>query len=153
MQFSTHRSTYWSFVRAAHAAVLAAAVLPMSVTAADDWPALRSGMWEFNRTIETPGAPSKPQALQKKKCTSPVEDMKKQNEMLTRAGCKFSPTVKAGNTYTFSAECKMQGASGTSKSVLTIESDSAYVVRVESQSGPKPTHEVLQARRTGDCPK
>lgn len=134
-------------------AVLLAATLVTGRVAADDWPALRAGMWEFSRTIETPGASGKPQDIQKKDCTNPTDDMKKQNDMLTKAGCKFSPVVRAGNTYTFSATCTMQGASGTSKSVLTVQGDSAYEIRVDSDFGGKKTHEVLRAKRTGDCPR
>ncbi|MBK9063212.1 MAG: DUF3617 family protein [Acidobacteria bacterium] len=105
-------------------------------------------------------APSRPPArraslrtIQKKDCTNPTDDMKKQNDMLTKAGCKFSPVVRAGNTYTFSATCTMQGASGTSKSVLTVQGDGAFEIRVESDFGGKKTHEVLRAKRTGDCPR
>ena len=47
----------------------------------------------------------------------------------------------------------MQGASSTGKSVLTVQSDGAYEIRVESDFGGKKTHEVLRAKRTGDCPR
>lgn len=135
------------------ALLLLAVALAAGRAAADDWPVLRAGMWEFNRTIETPGTPGKPQTIQKKDCTNPTEDMKKQNEMLTKAGCKFSPVVRSGNTYTTSSSCTMQGVSSTGKSVLTVQSDSAYEIRVDSDFGGKKTHEVLRAKRTGDCPR
>lgn len=134
-------------------AVLLAATLAAGRAASDDWPALRAGMWEFNRTIETSGASGKPQTIQKNECTNPTDDMRKQNETLTKAGCKFSPVVRSGNTYTYSAVCKMQGVSGTSKSVLTVESDASYVIRVESDFGGQRTHETLRAKRAGDCPR
>jgi uncharacterized protein affecting Mg2+/Co2+ transport len=131
--------------------VLLAAALPAGQAAADDWPALRAGMWEFNRTIETPGAQGKPQTMQTRKCTNPADDMKRQNDMLSKGGCKFSPVTRAGNTYSYSAVCNLQGASGTSKSVLTVESDAAYEIRIESDFGGEPTREWLRAKRTGDC--
>ena len=130
--------------------VLAATVVT-GPAAADDWPALRTGMWEFSRTIETPGTPGKPQIIQTKKCTNPSDDMKKQNEMLKKSGCTFTPPVRAGNTYTYSATCNIQGATGTSKSVLTVEDDSAYSISIESDFAGTSTHEVLHARRVADC--
>ncbi len=57
--------------------VLAAALATCPSVAADDWPALRIGLWEFNRTLETSGTPGKTQTIQTKKCTSPSDDMKK----------------------------------------------------------------------------
>jgi hypothetical protein len=77
--------------------------------------------------------------------------MKRQNEMLTKGGCRFTPVTRSGNAYSYSATCKMQGMSGTSKSVVTVDGDSAYALRVESDFGGESTREVLRARRTGDC--
>ncbi len=37
--------------------------------------------------------------------------------------------------------------------VLTVDGDSAYTIRVESDFGGEATRELLQARRTGDCPR
>lgn len=138
-----------------HATALVVSLLVVTLSAgtahADEWPTLRAGMWEFNRTVETSGASAKPQAISTKSCTNPSEDMKKQNEMLTMAGCVFSPIIREGNTYTFSAVCKLPGASGTSKSVLNVESDSAYTIRIESDLGGMPTRELLLAKRIGAC--
>lgn len=142
---------YCSVPVPARLAMLLAATLATGPAAADDWPALRAGMWEFNRTIETPGTPGKPQTMQTRKCTNPSDDMKRQNETLAKGGCKFSPITRAANIYTYSAVCKLQSASGTSKSVLTVESDSAYTIRVESDFGGEPTRELLRAKRMGNC--
>lgn len=116
---------------------------------ADDLPTFRKGMWEFNRTIGN--EPSKPLTVNKKQCTDPSEDMKKQNSMLTKAGCTFSPIAKSGNSYSFIATCTIGGVSGQSKSVISVDSDSSYKVNVESQSAGKTTKELLVAKRTGDC--
>ena len=125
MRHGSHLPRHFFASVPARFAIVLAATLATGPVAADDSPALRSGIWEFNRTVETSGTPGKAQAIQTKKCTGPSDDMKRQNEMLTKGGCKFSPVVRAGNTCTYSAVCKLQGASGTSKSVLTVESDSA----------------------------
>lgn len=132
------------------AALLAAALATGSV-AAEDLPVFRAGMWEFDRTIEASTATGKPQTIQTRTCTSPTSDMKAQNEMLTRSGCRFSGISRAGNKYSFSAVCSLQGASGTSKSELTADGDSAYSIRIESNLGGAPSRELLRARRVGDC--
>jgi hypothetical protein len=116
---------------------------------ADDLPTFRKGMWEFNRTVGN--EPSKPLTLNIKKCTNPSEDMKKQNSLLTKAGCTFSPITKSGTSYSFTATCKMGGVSGQSKSVISVDSDSSYKINVESQSAGKTTKELLVAKRIGDC--
>ncbi|MBI5611642.1 MAG: hypothetical protein HY942_01020, partial [Gammaproteobacteria bacterium] len=97
---------------AASLAALATAV------AAQELPSFRKGIWEFNRTVDS-GA-GKPQTLTTKKCASPTDDMRKQNEMLAKAGCKFSPATKSGASYSFSSQCTVNGVSAQSKSVITV---------------------------------
>jgi len=123
------------------------------IARAEDLPSFRQGLWEFNRTVETIGSPGKPQTLTTKKCTNPTEDMKKQHELVSKTGCKFSPAVRTGKTYTFTTECNIQGVTTKSTSIMTVENDGAYTVKVESRSGAQGTNETLQARRTGDCAK
>jgi hypothetical protein len=128
-------------------------VFLVGIASADDMPIFRQGLWEFDRTIENIGGPGKPQTMKVQKCTNPTEDMKRQNEMVSKNGCKFSPAVKNGKTYRFTTECKIQGVTAQSTSVMTVENDSAYSVKVESRSGAQGTKELLRARRTGDCTK
>lgn len=123
------------------------------IAKADDMPAFRSGMWEFNRTTEYSGSPGKQQTTTVRKCTNPTEDMKKQNEMITKSGCSVSPVSKSGNTYTFTTQCKDENTQGQSKTVMTVENDGAYDLKIESVSGAPGTKEQLRARRTGDCAK
>jgi hypothetical protein len=117
---------------------------------ADDPPQFRQGLWEFDRAA---GA----QRMHKAECTSPTDDMKRQNETIAKGGgCKFSPPVRAGATYTFSADCTMSGPGGPvsfrSTSVMTAESDSAYRIEVTTTGGAlPPVKETLTARRIGDC--
>jgi len=134
-----------------HAVVLAAANLPKTVMAADDWPPLRKGMWEYHRTIETPGTPGDPKIMQFASCANPGEDMKNQTKQLLSI-CKISPLVRAGSSYTYSAECKIGEDLMISKSVLTVESGNAYSIIVETQTGTKATREVLKASLKGACP-
>ncbi|MCL5884513.1 MAG: DUF3617 family protein [Deltaproteobacteria bacterium] len=118
---------------------------------ADEMPVFRQGMWKFQRTVGT-------KTIEMTKCSSPTEDMKKQNAMLKKVGCRFSPAKKSGNTYTFTADCSIQGPSGAvtssrSTTVITVESDSAYRVEINGSADGQATKELLVAQRIGDCKK
>ena len=130
---------------AACCVALIATALP---AAADDWPSLRQGLWEFQRTM---GA----QKVDAKKCVDPVADMKRQNAMLEKNGCVISPLKKSGSTYTFESSCnmKMPGAEirSASTSVITVENDSAYRLEVRGTMDGEPTNETMTAKRIGDC--
>lgn len=115
---------------------------------ADEPPAFRKGMWEFNRDVDAGG---KPQTMNTQHCVDPTEDVKEQNEMLIKAGCKVSAVTRRGNLYSFTLDCVMQGITMQSESVITVESDSAYRIDVETKQGGTMTKEVLIARRVGDC--
>lgn len=129
-------------------ALTAAAALPAR---ADEPPALRPGLWQFERTLGS-------QKLQAQECVNPIEGMKRQNAQLEIAGCKSSPGQRAGNTYTFSTDCSIKPASGEpvrvhSTSVMTVENDSAYKVEITTTGAGTSTQELLLARRLGDCPQ
>ena len=124
-----------------------------AVATAEEPPPLRAGMWEFTRTIESEGTSGQPQVMTSSKCTNPSQDMKGRNQQLSAMGCKVSPMTKSGKTYTFTSDCTIKGVTVHSKSVLTVESATAYTVRVESRSSSGGTNETLKALRTGDCKK
>jgi len=125
----------------------------ISIAQAQDMPIFRQGMWEFNRTVEDPNDPGKPQTMVTNRCTNPTDDMKKQSEMFSKLGCKMSTVSKNGKTYTFTADCKIKNTTVESTSVMTVENDTAYSAKVESKSGDQTSKEALKARRTGDCTK
>ena len=85
-------------------------------------------------------------------CSFVTVDMRQQRAKLTKGGCRFSPVVRAGGEYRYSADCKIQGLTTISKSVLTVAGDSAYEIRIESEFEGEATREVLRARRVGECP-
>lgn len=125
---------------------------------ADELPVLQQGMWEFTRTIMGTGATGKPQTITNQKCMNPSEQWKQQNAMLSKMGCTFSPVKKEGNTYTFAADCSMKSPAGQPVSsrtttVITVESDSAYSVKISGETNGVKTDETLKAKRTGDCNK
>ncbi|MFO1217230.1 MAG: DUF3617 family protein [Burkholderiaceae bacterium] len=130
-------------------AVLAS--LAATAALAAELPAFRRGMWEFQRSIAAPGPGSEQAAMASKKCTDPSADMKRMNAMLTAQGCTISELTAKGNVYTFSSQCQLQGISSQTRSVITVESDSAYTVQVTGTTAGKATNELLKARRVGDC--
>jgi hypothetical protein len=109
-------------------------------------------MWEFTRTMQPPGGGAA-KTITSNRCTDPVADMQSQNAKLAEAGCTISAPVKSGNTYTFTATCKMMGTQSNMKSTLVVESDSAYTLTVEGIAAGEPVKELMKARRTGDCSK
>jgi len=135
----------------ARCGVVLATALATSGTTAADFPPLRAGMWEFNRSVEGAAGGGAPSSFTSKKCTDPAADMKASNERMKQAGCKLSPTTQNGSTYSFSAECQIQGTAMKSESQLTVAGDSAYTVRIVSNANGRTTRETLSARRVGDC--
>lgn len=130
-------------------AVLLAWAVPTAM--ADDWPAFKPGLWQFDRTME--GMGPAPQKVTRQDCIDPTADQKAQRTRLAKVGCVFSPTVQSGKTYRYSATCKMAGTTTTSNSVLEFQGTDAYKLTVDSTIDGMKTHEVLVARRVGDCPK
>ena len=74
----------WSTLGNAAALLLVAlAVVVADIARADEPPAFRQGLWQFDRTVGG-------QNLQTKSCTNPGEDMKRQDAILEKGGCKSS---------------------------------------------------------------
>jgi hypothetical protein len=127
------------------------AALGLSSAVAADWPSFKPGVWTFERTLTGTGAPAG--KVSSTECVDPTADQEKQQDMLAKAGCQFTPITKNGKTYRYSATCKMGGMTSKSDSVLEVLGDEAYTLTVDSTVNGTTTHEVLQARRTGDCKK
>jgi len=136
-------------IRALSLAALMVSAAPTALAA--DWPTFKPGQWTFDRTMTGTGAA--PQKVSTSECTDPTADQKAQQTMLAEAGCRFTPLTQSGKTYRYSATCKMAGMTTTSDSVLEVESAEAYTITVDSIADGSKTHEVLRARRTGDCAK
>lgn len=118
---------------------------------AADLPVFRKGLWEYTRTVETPGTQAKPVTMTNKKCTDPSADMKAMQALLAKQGCKISPLTAKGNQYMSSSECTVQGKAMSSRTVITVDSDSSYKVEVSSKGGGRSTKELLVAKRVGAC--
>jgi len=135
----------------ATATALLVSTLLCGAAVADDLPALRQGLWNFQRTVNG-------KKIESTKCTSPTEDMKKMSAKLVKSGCRLSPVKKSGNVYTYTADCSMKMPTGAtlnsrSTSVLTVESDSSYRLEVDAVTNGKASKERMVAKRIGDCPK
>src|SRR5215831_18790990 len=131
--------------------LLAASVLTtVTAVGADDLPQFRPGLWEFKRSIEELKQGTKPPPVNLQECVDPTANLKKHKET---PGCKFSPMTKSGDSYSFTADCQTDRGRLRAKSVITVESDSAYRLRIESQAGDQQWTELLVARRIGDCEK
>lgn len=151
------RLPFMVFSKMALVSIATATLVTGNFGFADDLPVLRMGMWEYTRTVPGPD-PAKPQTMTTHKCASPSEDWKQQNEMLTKMGCKFTPIKKAGDTYTFMADCNVKtpdggAVSSSSTTVITIQSSDAFTVKVDTVTNGKKSVENLTAKRTGDCQK
>lgn len=146
-----HPPSRLSVSRACRVAVFVGAAMVSAAALADELPVLTPGMWEFKRTVEAQGTGGKPMNVANRECTDPTAEMRKSNDMLAKQGCTFTPVSKSGATYTFSSDCRIQGVRYQSRSVITVESASAYRVDVTSSGSGPSTKEVLVAKRTGDC--
>jgi hypothetical protein len=136
------------------ACVLAALVLVgFTVTAvAQDWPPLKHGMWEIVRTMQPPGGGT-PKVLASKRCMTPAEDWKRQNEKMAQAGCTFSPVKRTGGSYTFTASCRVMGTSSNTTTTIVPDGDSAFTLTVEGTADGARTKEVMKGTRAGECTK
>lgn len=118
---------------------------------AQDWPVLRQGRWQFDRTIE--GMGPAPQKVSRTECIDPTANFRRQQEQLARAGCTVTPPTRRGDDYRYTARCTLAGTATVSESVMTVTGPDGYTVRVASTVDGKATREVLVARRLGDCTK
>jgi hypothetical protein len=132
------------------AALVLCAALP-AVSRADDPPALRKGMWEYNRTLFGQGADGKDVHLTSKQCVDPLASISAMKAAAAKQGCKSEPVAVKGNVRVSVTECPMKGAMLRSESVMTITNDSAYAVDITTTSGGKTSKEVFVGKRIGDC--
>jgi hypothetical protein len=119
-----------------------------SVARADEVPLLRQGLWEYQRTAGV-------NKFAATECIDPSEDLRRQHAALEKMGCKLSPALRAGSTYTYTADCSVKLPSGavtfSTTSVLTAESDTSYRIenRLTNQGGT--SNESITAQRVADC--
>jgi hypothetical protein len=119
-------------------------------------PSFRSGMWEFERTLENTGALTPlPRATfqtrqQVARCVDPTEAMKETFRSSSVGGCQSVKPEKVNNRYVFSLRCDFTGPVRTE---IEVVSDAAYTEVNEVAVGKFLKRETVIAHRVGDCEK
>jgi hypothetical protein len=120
-----------------------------------DGPTFRTGLWEFERTLETNGKPTdrrQPSGLlidrQTTRCANPTNALKAEFTPLEVGVCNTRDLHKTDSGYVFQKVC---GRSAPIKTEIDVKSDSAYTVINEGNMGKISTKETVVAHRVGDC--
>jgi hypothetical protein len=129
------------------------------VCLAYDGPTFRSGLWKFERSLETDGKPTDRLqtsglsiARQMIRCVNPTDEMKAEITAkftpFTVGSCDTKDLRKTDNGYVFQKIC---GHAAPVKTEIEVKSDSAYTEIHEGNIGKIPTKEIVVAHRIGDC--
>lgn len=138
--------------RAAAADAPAPGTPPAATADADpDVPALRPGMWEYQRSLaSSPRGTPEPNRMNK--CSDPSREMRDKLAQLKTKGCRFGPTAHSGNTYRTSWVCPARDRMLRMSQVLTVSGDNHYEDSTEVRFGEQLTRTKIVASRVGDCP-
>jgi len=138
-------------------AIAAACVLfaTGSESFADDGPTFRSGLWKFDRTLETNGEANDrlqtsglPIARQMTRCVNPTLELKEELTPIKVGACNTRNVRKTDDGYVFEKIC---GRAAPIKSEINVKGDSAYTEIHEGNIGKLSTKETVVAQRVGDC--
>lgn len=128
-----------------------------SAAPAEEFPALRPGLWEYQRTIQRSDQAWIPKDITERVCGDPSDMLQKQTEAFTQRGCIITTEqTDTANTYRLTADCTTkQGQKVRSQSVTTFEGDSLYTSVIDSSGWltgvPVQFAERVHAKRIGDC--
>ena len=128
-----------------------------SATSAEEFPTLRPGLWEYQRTTQRSDQAWRAQDLAERVCGDPNDTLKKQTETFTKLGCIMTiEQTEVDNTYRLTAECATKnGQKVHSRSVTTFDGDSLYTSVIDSSGWligvPVQFAERVIAKRIGDC--
>jgi hypothetical protein len=123
-----------------------------AATEAPEMPALRQGLWSYQRVAETAGHATQ-QPVSMSKCVDPSADLKKNLEQLRARNCTVSAFTRTGNAYAWTVACPLNGETLQIRSVITVENDTAFREEMNSHFGSQDSRSSLSARRVGDCPE
>lgn len=124
-----------------------------AVDAANEFPVLKPGLWEYqraNNAAQSHGT-GQPPPQTARQCTSPTEDMKHKWTQLAAKECQFTPILHDGSRYQYRSMCRREGAEVLITSVVTVKSDSEYRVNTQTRSAGGTSTDVVVAHRIGDC--
>ena len=133
--------------------VAAALLATMPACLAYDGPTFRSGLWKFERTLETDGKQTNrlqtsglPIAREMTRCVNPTSAMKAQYTPF--GACKPKNFRKTDSGYVFQKFC----ASGAPiETQIDVRDDGAYTLINQGRIGKMSTKETVVAQRVGDC--
>jgi uncharacterized protein DUF3617 len=120
-----------------------------------DGPTFRSGLWKFERTLETDGKANDrlqtsglPIAREITRCVNPTLELRTEFTPLKTGGCSTKDLRKTDDGYVFQKVC---GGAAPIKTEISVKGDSAYTETHEGSIGKMPTKETVVAQRVGDC--
>jgi hypothetical protein len=129
------------------------------VASATELPALRAGLWEYQRTTQRSDQAWVPKDIAERVCGDPNDMLKQQTAAFTKLGCAMTvEQTETDNTYGLTAECTTKnGQKVYSRSVTTFDGDSQYTSVIDSSGWligvPVQFAERVIAKRIGDCVK
>jgi hypothetical protein len=137
----------------AMAATAVGLVAAASACLAHDGPTFRSGLWKFERSLETDGkttnrlqANGLPIKQEVTRCVNPTPAVKA--EFTPFEACKPLDFRKTDGRYVAERSC---GGGSPIKAEIDVKSDSAYTEINEGSIGKMSTKETIVAQRIGDC--
>src|SRR5260221_12292946 len=126
-----------------------------SACLAYDGPTFRSGLWKFERTLETNGEPNNrlqtsglPIAREMTRCVNPTSAMKAQFTPQVFGACKAKNFRKTDCGYVFQKFC---GSGAPIETQIAVKGDSAYTEINQGNIGKMSSKETVVAQRVGDC--
>jgi hypothetical protein len=138
--------------------VIAAAVALFAATPAclaHEGPTFRSGLWKFERTLETDGKETNrlqtsglPIAREMTRCVDPTSAMKAAFAPNAFGVCKTKDVRKTDGGYVFQKIC---GRLAPIETQIDVKSDSAYTEINQGNMGKISSKEIVVAQRVGDC--
>ena len=134
--------------------VLCAALLPLTA-AAQEYPRLKPGLWEMNRTSER----TNPTAGMRMTICLDETVQKEMWEMgagAMKGMCSKTAFSLSGGKGSGEFVCNMGGSTMRSKSTMTLTGDTAYHTEIDTTfdpplNGMAQSHSTLDARYTGAC--
>jgi hypothetical protein len=140
-------------VLAAAAVTALFAVMPACL--AYDGPTFRSGLWKFERTLETDGKPTDRLptsglsiAREMTRCVDPTSALKAEFTPSHFGACNTKEVRKTDGGYVFQKIC---GSGAPVETQIDVKNDSAYTEINQGNIGKISTKETVVAQRVGDC--
>jgi hypothetical protein len=135
--------------------VVAATCLALPAAASPDLPTFRPGLWQFDRTLESDGQVNDRRITsgtliqpREQRCVDPTQAIKALPASFPFANCRSSGLHNTESELVVTKSC---GPGDEVRTVIKVESDSAYTEVTEGTIGAQRSREAIVARRIGDC--